>query len=188
MKNKFKKIVLASASPRRKELLKLIFNNFEISVSDCDETLNNSLSIYKQPEYLATLKGIDVAKKYSDSLIIAADTCVFMNDEILGKPKDYDDAFNMLKMLSGKTHKVITGCALLYNEKTVSFSVETEVMFYELSDDEINAYIDSGDCYDKAGAYGIQSAGGLFVKEIHGDYYNVVGLPIAQLKRQIEKL
>lgn len=185
MTNKFNNVVLASASPRRKELLRLIFENFDICISNVDESLNSNVSSFKQPEHLAFIKGDDVAKSHPESLVVAADTCVFCGEEILGKPKDDADAFRMLKMLSGITHKVITGCALFYKGKVKTFSVVTEVEFYPLTDSEIINYIKTGDCNDKAGSYGIQTKGGLFVKEIRGDYFNVVGLPIAELYRQI---
>lgn len=188
MKNRFESVVLASASPRRRELLKLIFDDFEICVSDCDETINDNLPIFKQPEYLACLKGSAVSKKYNNNLVIAADTCVFLEDMLLGKPKDREEAFYMLKSLSGKTHKVITGCALFYKDIVKSFSAVTEVEFYQLSDNEIFEYIATGEPFDKAGGYGIQSKGGLFVKELRGDYFNVVGLPIAELKKQIQNM
>lgn len=187
MKNIFKGVILASASPRRKELLGLIFEDFQICVSNVEEKISDNLTVFEQPENLSLIKGRAVAKKFPDHLVIAADTCVFLQDEILGKPKDSADAKAMLNSLSNTVHKVITGCSLFWGNKVKSFSFSTDVEFYPLSETEIDDYILSGDPFDKAGAYGIQTGGALFVKEIKGDYYNVVGLPVAELKRQIEE-
>ncbi|MBR6510280.1 MAG: septum formation protein Maf [Clostridia bacterium] len=180
-----KSVILASGSPRRKELLKLLFDDFKIEVSKKDETLPKSISAEKIPEYLSFIKGEDIAKENPQSLVISADTIVLLNGEILGKPKDKTDAFKMLNSLSGNFHFVITGCSLFYNGKYKSFSVKTKVKFYKLNEAEISEYINSHEPYDKAGGYGIQSKGGLFVEFIEGDYNNVVGFPIAELKREI---
>ncbi|MBQ6825076.1 MAG: septum formation protein Maf [Clostridia bacterium] len=180
-----KDVILASGSPRRKELLKLLFEDFEIIVSKKDETLPKNISAEKIPEYLSFIKGEDIAKENPESLVISADTIVLLNGEILGKPKDKADAFNMLNSLSGNFHFVITGCSLFYKGEHKSFSVTTKVKFYELEEIEITEYINSAEPYDKAGGYGIQSKGGLFVEFIEGDYNNVVGFPIAELKREI---
>ena len=179
-------IILASASPRRRELLSMIYSDFKVCVSDVDETVPPEIAVFEAPEYLARLKAMDVAKKYSDSLVIGADTSVFADGKMLGKPKNSDEAFNMLSLLSGKVHRVITGCAVVKGKKVESFSVTTEVEFYKLSDEEIRNYIKSGDPFDKAGGYGIQTDGVFFVKGIKGDYNNVVGLPVAELARQIK--
>ncbi len=181
------KPILASASPRRKEYLKLIFNKFEIIPSDVDETLPKGISGTNAPEYLAKLKAQNIAEKYPECLVIGADTCVIYKNKIFGKPKSPEEAFSMLKTLSGKTHKVITGCALVKGEKLKSFSVTTKVKFFPLSDEEIKAYTATSEPYDKAGGYGIQSFGGLFVEKIKGDYFNVVGLPVPRLKKELEK-
>ncbi len=179
-------VILASASPRRKELLSVIFDKFQIVVSDVEENVPDGIKNENQPEYLARLKALDVAKSNPDSLVIGADTSVLADGIILGKPKSKDEAYDMLKLLSGRSHKVITGCCICLNGKSHSFSVTTYVNFYELSEGEINNYIDTLEPYDKAGGYGIQSKGGLFVKGIRGDYFNVVGLPVAELKREID--
>ncbi len=176
-------IILASASPRRKELLKQITENFEVVVSSVEEIVPNNIPQEEVPQFLATLKAKDVASHNPDKLIIGADTCVFYDGAILGKPKDRQDAINMLSTLSGKTHSVITGCAIIKNGKSISFSVKTDVEFYDLSENEIYDYIDTKEPFDKAGGYGIQGKGALLVKGIKGDYFNVVGLPISQLKR-----
>ncbi len=183
-----KKVVLASASPRRRELLKLIFDEFTVCVSDVEETVPDGISPCDTPEYLARLKAEDIAKKYPESLVLGADTVVLAGGKILGKPKTQADAFAMLKLLSGRTHKVITGCAAVYEGKTYSFGVRTDVEFFDLTDSEINNYIKTGEPFDKAGGYGIQSKGAVFVKKINGDYYNVVGLPVSALKKFTEKI
>lgn len=179
-------VILASASPRRKELLSMIYSDFEVCVSAVEEIVPPDIPPLSSPEYLALLKARDVAKKYPDCLVIGADTSVFAEDKILGKPKNQSEAFDMLSLLSGKVHKVVTGCAVVKGDTVHSFSVTTEVEFYKLSDSQIWDYIDSGDPFDKAGGYGIQTGGVFFVKGINGDYNNVVGLPVAELYRQIK--
>ncbi len=180
-------IVLASASPRRKELLGFIFKRFITAASSVQETVPDDMEISGIPQYLAEIKARDIARKYPDALVIGADTLVCLDGSVLGKPKDCKQAEEMLRMLSGRTHSVITGCAIIYRDRCCSFSSVTEVEFYNLTKEEITEYINTDEPYDKAGGYGIQSYGGLFVKRINGDYYNVVGLPVAELKRQINK-
>ena len=183
---KYENIVLASASPRRQELLGLICEDFDVCVSDVEESVPEGIELYSQPEYLARLKALEVAKKYPQSIVIGADTSVFADNMVLGKPKNEEDAFKMLSALSGKKHLVITGCAIVKESIVHSFSVTTEVEFYELNDKQILDYIATKDCMDKAGSYGIQTGGVFFVKGINGDYNNVVGLPVAELKRQLD--
>ncbi|MBR7132841.1 MAG: septum formation protein Maf [Clostridia bacterium] len=179
-------IILASASPRRQELLKMIFNEFQIIPSFAPEIVPEGLNTEEQPEFLANLKAKDIAEKNPDSLVIGADTSVLFENIILGKPKTKAQARQMLEMLSGNVHRVVTGCAFSAGGVVKSFSVVTNVEFFKLSASEIEEYISTEEPYDKAGGYGIQSKGGLFVKQIIGDYYNVVGLPIARLKRELE--
>lgn len=181
------KIILASASPRRKELFAVIINDFEVIPSNAEEIVPENIQALDQAEYLAGLKARDIAKNYPDRIVIGADTCVVAGAEVLGKPKDKEDAKRMLQLLSGNTHKVVTGCAICKGEKFLSFSNITEVEFYKLTDREIEEYINSSEPYDKAGAYGIQGKAGLFVKGIKGDYFNVVGLPVSQLNRELNK-
>ena len=181
-------IILASASPRRQELLSLICDNYEIMPSDIDETVSDDISLENIPEYLATEKARHIHNSHYDDVVIGCDTGVFLDNMMLGKPKSKEDAFNMLSSLSGKTHKVITGCAIFHKDKFVSFSCTTEVEFYELTKDEINAYIATGDCMDKAGAYGIQGKSTIFVKGINGDFFNVVGLPVAMLNKYLKSI
>ncbi len=180
--------ILASASPRRKELFSKIAPAFEVCAADIEEVLPSGMSVYNGPEYLAYKKAEHISKNAPDKLVVGADTAVFCDGVMLGKPKNREDAVRMLKLLSGKTHKVITGCAAFYQGRCLSFSEVTEVTFFELSDAEIENYAATGECDDKAGAYGVQGKGALLVKGINGDYYNVVGLPVARLSREIKKL
>lgn len=177
--------ILASNSPRRQELLKLVIDEFKVVPSGIEENVPDGIAPQDSPEYLARLKAEDISARFPDSTVIGADTSVIIGGKILGKPKDADMAGEMLLMLSGKTHRVITGCAVCKGGECRSFSSVTEVEFYELSKREIDDYILSGEPFDKAGAYGIQGKGALFVKKIAGDYFNVVGLPVAGLSRFI---
>lgn len=186
------KFILASASDRRKELLSRIISDFEVRISDFDEgTVEVSKDIEKYVKTLAEGKAKSVALNCTnDSIIIGADTIVVIDDNILGKPKDKDDAFRMLKLLSNNVHRVYSGVTVINNEKQVMKSecLYTEVYFSELSDEEIWRYIDTGECLDKAGAYGIQGYGGVFVEKINGCYYNVVGLPLNLLNKMIKNV
>ncbi len=179
-------IILASGSPRRQELLRLITSDFAVESADIDETVRSSIDLEKYPEYLALKKARRVTEKnhYTD-IVLGCDTGVFIDDTMLGKPTDEANAREMLKMLSGRTHKVITGCAILHGNDSASFSQETLVEFYSLTDKEIDEYISTGEPMDKAGAYGIQGYGAALVRKIDGDFYNVVGLPVAKLKRKL---
>ena len=183
-----KKVILASASPRRQELIKTIFDSVEILPADCDETLPDGIGAREAVEYLSKIKNKASAKLTGkENLIISADTVVAVDDEILGKPVDKEDARRMISLLSGKVHQVYTGVTLSLDGKTKTFSEKTDVEFFDLTEGEIEEYINSKEPYDKAGAYGIQGKAGLLVKKINGDYYNVVGFPIARLKREIEE-
>lgn len=182
------KIVLASKSPRREELLKYITDDFEILPADCEEVLPEGVEVFDVPEFLAVQKAMNVSKKRPDAMVIGCDTVVIVDGEILGKPHTEEKAFEMLKKLSGKAHNVVSGVCICYKGKTMSFSQNTLVGFYPLSDEEILSYIRECDPLDKAGSYGIQDRGGLFVKEIIGDYYNIVGFPIARLSKEMEKM
>ncbi len=180
-------IILASASPRRQELLKIIFDDFEIMPANIDETVRKTIELEQYPEYLAIKKARHIAEKRPvDDLVIGCDTGVFIDNIMLGKPSDTQQAFDMLKMLSGRTHKVITGCSLFYGGQSVNFSEVTEVQFYHLTNAEIEEYVATGEPMDKAGAYGIQQKGALLVKRINGDYFNVVGLPVGALKQHLK--
>ncbi|MBO5433814.1 MAG: septum formation protein Maf [Clostridia bacterium] len=180
------KVVLASASPRRKELLSLIFNEYDIRPADCDEALPEGIKAQEAVEYLSLIKNkatVEICDE--NSLVISADTVVAVEGEILGKPQDKEDARRMISLLSGREHQVFTGVTLSLNGNFKTFSEKTDVVFYKLTDKEIEDYISTDEPYDKAGAYGIQGKAGLLVKAVNGDYYNVVGLPVARLKREI---
>ncbi len=179
------KIILASASPRRQELIKMITDDVEVFPAVCDETVKDGLVGKDVAEYLSIIKGEAVKENFKNEIIVSADTIVCLGNEILGKPKSREDAFSMLKKLSGNTHSVFTGVTIIKGEKKKTFSNETKVTFYDASDDEINEYLDCLEYKDKAGSYGIQGKGGLLVEKIHGDYFNVVGLPVARLKREL---
>ena len=180
------KLILASGSPRRKELLEKLDIPFDVIVSECDETLPDGFPADAAAQMLAVRKAKAVAALHPDAVVIGADTTVLLDGEILGKPSDEADCKRMLHALSGRIHQVVTGVAIFWEGHTASFSDTTQVQFYPLSDAEIDAYAASGEPYDKAGAYGIQGRGGLLIAGIHGDYYNVVGLPVARLARQLK--
>lgn len=183
--NNLKRIILASASPRRRELLSLTGLSFEIIVTDADETIDETLSPEETVKLLSFKKASSIKE---DGIIIGADTVVSIGSDILGKPKDKNDAKRILNLLSGKTHQVYTGVTIKEKDYVDTFCVKTDVEFFALSEKEIEEYVSKSECYDKAGAYGIQGFGGLFVKEIHGDYNNVVGLPVAKVYRKIKEL
>ncbi len=178
-------VILASASPRRKSLMNYLYEEFRVIPADIRELVPKDLAVDKCPEYLANMKAEYVAKGYAKCLVIGCDTSVIIDGKSLNKPRSTADARLMMQMLSGKVHRVITGCCLYYMGQSYSFSETTEVEFYELTENEIEEYINSTEPYDKAGGYGIQNRAALFVKGIRGDYNNVVGLPVARLKREI---
>ena len=176
-------IILASASPRRKEILQNTKLKFDIEKSDIEEVVLENESPEDMVVRLAYEKAFDVAKRNTDRLVIGADTIVALDDEVLGKPKDQKEAYQMIKRLSNKTHKVITGISLinLKENKIIKDYVVSLVTFKDLSEDSIKDYINTNESLDKAGAYGIQGYGALLVKNIQGDYFNIVGLPISRL-------
>ena len=174
------KLVLASKSPRRSEILKNAGYDFEIRVADADETIPDGTKPEDAVVFLAARKAMAV-NRADDETVLGADTIVVLDDKILGKPKDREDAFNMLKSLSGRVHSVFTGVCIIENGKSMTFAEETQVEFLPLSDEDIYKYIDTNDCYDKAGAYGIQGYASKFIRRISGDYFNVVGLPISAI-------
>lgn len=182
------RIILASKSPRRRELLGKLYDKFEIIVADCDERLPEGTPTVRGVELLAIKKGEAVAKCNPEALVISSDTLVELSGIALGKPKDTDDAYRMLKSLSGKTHNVHTGVAVHYNRKCRFGVATTAVKFRELSDEEIYRYIESGEPEDKAGAYGIQGGGGAFVEKISGDFDTVVGLSVRLTKKLIDEV
>lgn len=180
-----KRVILASKSPRRKELLSLICDSFEVMPADIDESVPKNIPAEEAAEYISTQKAFAID---SEDVIIACDTVVIVDGKILGKPSDRQNGFEMLSELSGKTHSVISGVCIRYKGESVSFSQKSLVTFYELTDEEINDYLDSGEPFDKAGGYGIQGLGSLLVKEFSGDFFNIVGLPVARLRRSLSEL
>ena len=174
------KLILASQSPRRKELLGLLGLPFEIRASNADETMAPDRDVAEQVALVSRRKA-EATPREENSVVIAADTIVVCDEKRLGKPKNREEAIKMLRLLSGRTHQVMTGMTVLWQDKVYSCTEVTEVTFRPLTDREITRYVDSGDCMDKAGAYGIQGGGALFVQGIRGDYYNVMGLPVCRL-------
>ena len=186
------KIILASASERRQELLSRLIKKFDIIVSDFDESkVLFEGSIDRYVKNVALGKALDIKNKLNeDAIIISADTIVTLEDKILGKPKDEEDAFKILKSLQGRKHSVYSGIVVINTARNAikQESLATEVTFSKISDDEILKYIKTGEPLDKAGAYGIQGIGGIFVEEIKGCYYNVVGLPLNKLKFMLKEI
>lgn len=181
------RIVLASKSPRRKELLGRIFDSFEIISKEVDESLSDSVSPERGVELLAIRKGAAVVGEVGDDvLVISSDTLVELDGIPLGKPSDAADAYRMLRALSGRQHNVHTGVAVHYRGRCASGVDTTRVFFKEMSDGDIDAYIATGEPMDKAGAYGIQGIGGRFVEKYEGNYDTVVGLSLSLLRELIE--
>lgn len=181
-------IILASKSLRRQELLKLVGINHKVVESNFDESTIKNIDPNKVPLLESENKAKIVAKKYVNDIVIGADTGVLIENTLLGKPKDKDDAYRMLKMLSGKTHKVITGVTIISPKKTYKINSISKVTFFELSDEEIYNYISLEEPYDKAGAYGIQGFGATLIKKIDGDYFTIMGLPLAKVYRTLKKI
>lgn len=180
-------IILASASPRRRELFKLICEDFKSVSPDVDETVPAQVEILERPQFLAVKKAMHIWGCLSEkAVVIGCDTGVFIDDEMLGKPKDEEEAFSMLKKLQGKDHLVVTGCCITDGTHKREFSVTSRVFFYPLSDEDIKDYIATGEPMDKAGAYGIQGKGSLLIEKIQGDYFNIVGLPLSALTRELK--
>ena len=184
-----KKIVLASKSERRKELLGQIGIRPVIDESKIDENKYKFSSPVKLVETLSKVKAKAVSQKYKDAIIIGADTIVVLGNEIIGKPTSLKDAVKILKKLSGKPHLVITGFTVLdtKTKKSVTKAVKTRVIFKKLSEEEIKAYVYSSKVLDKAGAYAIQDKAGMFITGISGDYFNIVGLPIFKLSESLKE-
>lgn len=182
-------IILASASPRRKEILGNTNVKFDVIKSEIDEVILKDEAPSQAVMRLAFEKCIDIASNNKNSLVIAADTIVVLDNTILGKPKDKEEAINMIKQLSGRVHQVITGVSLVsldVNKKIIDYVV-SNVKFKELSHEDIMDYIQTNESLDKAGAYGIQGYGAMLVEEIQGDYFNIVGLPISKLSDLLKK-
>ncbi len=182
------KIILASGSPRRRELMKYIVQDFEAVSLDTDETLPDGIDPMKASEYLANVKALAAAIKYPDAVVIGCDTTVICKGDILGKPHTKEECISCITLLSNaRTHQVVTGCSIMYGDMIESFSEITDVSFRELSDEEIEKYASTDEPYDKAGGYGIQGLGSELIYNIDGDFFNVVGLPVTRLYQELKK-
>ena len=193
------KIILASQSPRRKQLLEWAEVPFEILVKETDESYPQGVSVDNIAIHIARNKALAVSqgetyKVYRNPIglalpILAADTIVVLENEVIGKPKDREDAVAILSKLSGQLHRVITGVVILYADKEIAFADTTEVIFHSLTKEQIEFYVDKYKPYDKAGAYAIQEwIGVVGIKSVNGDFYNVMGLPVSRVVRELEKM
>ncbi len=180
-------LILASQSPRRKELLGLFSVPFTIRVADIDEGMDLSQPVENEVARVSRLKAEAVSRKPGD-VVVAADTVVVCDGQVLGKPKDEADAYRMLRLLSGRDHQVMTGLTVLRGDTAVVHTEITDIHFRKLTDKQINDYIRTGEPMDKAGSYGIQGGAALFVEGIRGDYFNVVGLPVCKLGEILEEI
>ncbi len=187
--NNMKAIILASASPRRKQLLKKIGLKFRVEPSNYEENIGFELELHELAKSLSLEKAKLVAQNHKNALVIAADTFIVFEGKILGKPRTETQAKEMLETINGKPHSVITGFTIVDtdNNKTLSRSVETKVHLRKLGSDEINAYVRSKEPLDKAGAYAIQGLGSVIVEKIEGDYFNVIGLPLSALAESLKE-
>ena len=181
------KLILASASPRRKELLGLFRIPFEIRVADIDEAMDLSKLPFDEVGRVSRGKALAVPRE-PGSIVIAADTIVVCENKVLGKPRDAEEAKAMLRLLSGRDHQVMTGCTVLTDRGCETFTEVTDLHFRDLGEKEIEAYVASGEPMDKAGAYGIQGGAALFCQRMAGDYYNVMGLPVCRLWETLQRI
>ena len=180
-------IVLASASPRRQELMGLLTDRFTVCPAKGEEIVPDTVPTALHAQVLALGKAREVAQSHPDSLVIGADTVVVAGNEILGKPHDKEDARRMLHLLSGKEHQVMTGVCLKAPGWEYTFTQTTRVWFYPMTDAEIEAYISTEEPYDKAGGYAIQGLAGAYIEKLEGDYYKVVGFPVAKIGRVLRE-
>ena len=180
------KLILASSSPRRKDILNEFGYKFDVEVSDIDETMDDTLSPLDNVKLLGLKKAKAIGNK-NDSIVIGCDTIVVLDDVIYGKPKDANDAYNMLRSLSGKYHKVISGVGIIFNDEIYNFAVTSNVKFRDLTDDEINKYIETKEPFGKAGSYAIQGLGSKLIESYEGSLYNIIGLPIEDIKPILDK-
>ncbi len=183
-----KQIILASNSPRRRELMNMLNIDFISIATNIEEIIDQTLTYDEMVIDLSFQKAYEVFKDHKDSIVLGFDTLVVINDMILGKPKDKDEAKNFLNILSGDTHLVYTGCTILTKGLSKSFFSTAQVTFAKLSDEEIEEYISTGEPMDKAGAYGIQGYGSKFVERINGDYYAIVGFPVAKIYKELKSI
>ena len=180
------KLILASGSPRRKDLLTAAHIDFEVIVADVDETPPYGMKGEELPIHLAHKKATEVSRNNPGRKVLAADTVVLLGDQILNKPKDAAEAKSMLAMLSGEMHRVVTGVCFMQDDRADTFSVTTEVYFRHLSEAQISFYVDTYKPMDKAGAYAIQEYIGMIgIEKVNGDYYNVMGLPIGDVVKRL---
>lgn len=182
-----KRLILASASPRRKEIFEQLGFEFEIKPSAKEPPMREGEEVREAVLNSARTKAEDIFENNKDAVVVGADTVVVLDSKALGKPKDTEDAKNMLRTLSGRTHEVLTGVYLCSENTKKGFVASTKVEFYELSEEEIEWYVGTGEPMDKAGSYGIQCKGVRFVKGIVGDYFNVVGFPAAEFMRTFKE-
>ena len=180
-------LILASASPRRRELLGLFGIPFAIRAADIDEAMDPAKAPFDEVARVSRLKAL-ATERQADDVVIAADTIVVCAGEVLGKPRDEADALRMLRLLSGRDHQVMTGVTVLRGENAVTFTEVTDLHFRDLRPEEITAYVQSGEPMDKAGSYGIQGGAALFCQRLVGDYYNVMGLPVCRLGEALRTL
>ena len=180
-------LILASQSPRRKELLGLLRIPFSVRAADIDEGMDNSKSPFDEVARVSRLKAEAICRDIDD-VVIAADTIVVCDGQVLGKPKSEADAERMLKLLSGRDHQVMTGLTVLRGDTARTCTEVTDIHFRDLTDREIAAYIRTGEPMDKAGAYGIQGGAALFAEKLSGDYFNVVGLPVCRLGQLLKEI
>ncbi len=183
------KVILASQSPRRRELMQLAEIDFDVIVADTDESYPTSLSFEEIAIHIAKNKALAIAhQNKTDKIIIAADTIVVCNDRVIGKPKNEDDAVKIISKLSGKKHNVITGVYMVQKTKEIFFADVTEVSFHNLTETQIKYYVNKYKPFDKAGAYAIQEwIGAVGIKNINGDFYNVMGLPISRVVAALQE-
>ena len=180
-------VILASASPRRKELLGLFGIPFTIRVADIDETMDPEKTPFEEVGRVSRAKAMAIPTQGED-VVIAADTIVVCEGKVLGKPRDEEEAKEMLRLLSGRDHQVMTGCTVLKGDACRTFTDVTDLHFRDLSEKEIEKYVASGEPMDKAGSYGIQGGAALFCERMVGDYYNVMGLPVCRLWKVLAEL
>lgn len=173
--------ILASQSPRRRELLSMLGLSFTVQTADIDETMDPALSVEDAVAEICLKKARAVGEQNPGRLIVAADTVVVVDERKLGKPHSRDEAVSMLHLLSGREHRVLTGFCLWQDGRAEAHVETTRLRFRSLTDQEIDAYVATGSPMDKAGAYGIQDQAAIFVESLHGDYYNVMGLPLCAL-------
>lgn len=180
-------VILASQSPRRQELLRWLIADFAVQPADINEEVKDQYAPTDYVMEMARQKAAVVADEQPEALVIASDTVVVLDDQILGKPKSREEAFSMLKNMSGGSHLVYTSVVIRQGDQRAEKLTSAKVTFYPLTDEEINRYLDSDDYKDKAGAYGIQNGAGVFVEQIDGDYYSIVGFPVGAVNQMLKE-